>query len=205
MSVRRFGAVALTVTTILLAGCFPDPAPGPGPSAAANCPANDDCPPEVTATGSGITATASFGSGTDNATLHVNINPGNDPEFECYGYPRQVGTVVTEFHFSGGDGSDRIGTLSISFESPEAEPDLADYQSCWAAPYPFTDDNLNEAAVQGVKPGTGDPLYVGLLPQCDWGDDFVRPPPCVQDKWYDSETDLIHIVIQTTGADPWRY
>lgn len=187
------------------AACVPE-APPNGPSGSQTCPAGESCISEVSVTDGTTTASASFGPGEEGSTLVVTIHPADDPGFSCPDYPRTPETVVSEFHFTGGDASDRSGYFVSSFPSPDSEPYLGGYRVCWAAPYPFLQEDFETpAVVQGLKPGTGDPLYVGLLPNCNVVDDDDLPAPCVDQRWYDSETGLIHIAVYTTGADPWRY
>lgn len=87
----------------------------------------------------------------------------------------------------------------------EDEISLADFLVCWAAPYDFATLDGSPTTIQGTKPSTGEPLHVGLLPDCDLGDGYTADPPCVQSVTYDGGSDTISIVVSTDGRDPWRY
>lgn len=169
------------------------------------CPEGQSCS-SAPITRNGTTVSASFGPGGSAVTLALSINPSDAPAFSCDAYPQPPNVPIIEFYFTGGDASDRLGTLTATYES-EAEPDLSQYQVCWAAPYPFVaqdDGLLAPAQVQGVKPGTGEPLYVGVLADCDLGNGYFLSAPCISDiSW--EYTSGVTVAITTTGADPWRY
>lgn len=90
-------------------------------------------------------------------------------------------------------------------DDDEDEVELEDFLVCWAAPYDFATLDGSPTTIQGTKPSTGEPLHVGVLPDCDLGDDETAAPPCVQDVSYDEDSDTISIVVSTDGRDPWRY
>lgn len=188
----------------LISGTLVGPTTNDG-EAQATCPEGQSCSsPPVSA--HGATVSASFGPGGSAVSLGLSLNPSDAPTFACDAYPRPPGVPIIEFFFTGGDASDRIGTLTATYES-ESEPDLSQYRVCWAAPYPFVADDggyLAPAQVQGVKPGTGEPLYVGVLGDCDLGNGYFLSAPCVSDVSWDY-TSGVTVEVTTSGADPWRY
>ena len=108
---------------------------------------------------------------------------------------------VAQFVFTNDAGGDRLGTLSTSIAN--ASRPLKSYEVCWAAPYTFTTKSGAPAAVGASKPGTGEPLYVGLLPDCPKRGTAV--PPCVSERSYEARTRTVTIVVRATGDDPWKY
>jgi hypothetical protein len=163
-----------------------------------DCPAGQACAAPASSTRNGQTVTADFGSGSSSFDLVVSIGGAGAPNFQCASYPRPSGTLVSQFELLGGDGSDRTGVMTVVV--PLSNQPLYLYPVCWAAPYPFTTKGGAPASVQGTKPGTTDPLYVGVLPNCA----TVAPvPPCVQSRTFSSAGASIRVF--TTGADPWRY
>lgn len=169
------------------------------------CPEGQACSSPPVTTG-GATVSASFGPGGRAVTLALSLNPSDAPAFSCDAYPQPPDAPIIEFYFTGGDASDRVGTLTATYES-ESEPDLSEYQVCWAAPYPFVARDgayLAPAQVQGVKPDTGEPLYVGVLADCDLGNGYFLSAPCVSNVSWEY-TSGVTVEVSTTGADPWRY
>ncbi len=171
------------------------------------CAGGEGCSVPPVDTGD-VTTTASFGPGESSVTLVVSVSPDDAPAFSCEGFPPTPDRPIVEFYFTGGDASDRAGTLDVTYRNLGAEPDLDEFwKVCWAAPYPFIADTgttLGLATIQGTKPGTADPLYVGLLPPCQLTDTIAVSPPCVHDVQGDGEGSVT-VTISTTGADPWRY
>lgn len=169
------------------------------------CEAGQGCTSDPVVAGT-TKVVGSFGPGGTGVNLVVNIDPTDGPPFECPSYPAGPDKPVVEFFFTGGDASDRTGTITTTYGDAPSEPNLDDYQVCWAAPYPFVSkvgSVLSVATVQGTKPGTGAPLFVGLLPDCDLGS-YTLGPPCVADRSYDYY-EGVSVTVSTTGADPWRY
>ncbi len=137
------------------------------------------------------------GTGTTPGDLLVSIDAGDTPLFECADYPRRSGLSVSQFLFTGGD--DRAVTFVTRI--PDGSRPLKSYEACWAAPYTFATKSA-ALSVQGTKPGTTDPLYVGLLPDC-----ARRAPvaPCVSGRSFDSRTRSVTLTVFATSADPWNY
>lgn len=184
---------------------------------AVGCGAGDDCSRPATATKGGSSVSVSFTSGANAVTLVLSIGAPDAPLFECADYPQPAGTSISGFTFTGGSAADRIGTYSQTI--PDASPSVQ-YQACWAAPYPFTTRSGYPATVQGTKPGTGEPLYVGTLPNCGvvidtrptprssssaYDDVYGSSPPCVASRSFDPETNTATVTVTATGDDPWRY
>jgi hypothetical protein len=166
-----------------------------------NCPAGGACNGSATTSAGRFSATARFGAGGSATHLTVSINAGDTPTFACAGYPRGD-LPVTQFVFTGeGDpGADRDGTFSTSIAG--ATRPLNSYEVCWAAPYEFKTESGAWAQIGARKPGTGEDLYVGLLPDCARRGAPARP--CVT-RSFDSRTRTVTIVVSTTGQDPWKY
>ena len=180
---------------------------GTGPSAffdivdhEVNCPAGTACNGSATASAGSYSASAQFGAGGSDTHLTVSINAADSPSFECAGYPRGD-MPVTQFVFTGDLGGDRIGTFSTSIAGGSRP--LNSYEVCWAAPYSFTTDSGGQAQIGASKPGTGEALYVGLLPDCPRRGAAVLP--CVSDRSFDSRTRVVTIIVSATGQDPWKY
>lgn len=166
-----------------------------------NCPANQACVGNASASKGAQAVTVSFGTGATSTNLLVSIDAADAPAFECAGYPRPSGTFVSQFGFSGDGGGDRFGSMATLI--PNATRPLNSYQACWAAPYPFVTSSGAPAGVQGTKPGTSDPLYVGILPDC--AKRGVVKRPCVSGRSYDRASRAVTVTVSSTGADPWRY
>ena len=165
---------------------------------AVSCPGNSPCNGAATASAGEYSVSAQFGAGATPTHLTVSINAADAPSFECAGYPRGD-LPVSQFVFTADAGDDRLGTFTTSF--PGANP-VSNYEVCWAAPYTFTTESGAVAAPGGVKPGTGQQLYVGLLPDCERRGAPTRP--CVS-RSYDSRTHIVTITVFATGEDPWKY
>jgi hypothetical protein len=175
---------------------------GSGPSRAFDivddqtaCQQNVGC--SATAQNGKQVASLALGGGSTSGSLLVSVDAADTPAFECPGYPR-AGLPVSQFLFTGG--GDRTGTFTVSF-SGGSRP-LKSYEVCWAAPYQFTTKSTTPLTVQGVKPGTTDPLYVGLLPDCARRGAIA---PCVSSRAFDSRTRTVTIAVFVTSDDPWRY
>ena len=166
-----------------------------------SCPAGQPCAANATASKNGGSVVASFGTGASGANLLVSLDAADAPAFACAGYPKPAGTYVSQFVFTGGDASDRTGTMASTI--PSATRPLNSYEACWAAPYPFTTESGLPAGVQGTKPGTTDPLYVGLLPDCAKRGAPVLP--CVAGRTFNRQTSTVTVTVASTGDDPWRY
>lgn len=164
-----------------------------------SCPAGQPCDEVATVAKNGQSVSVSFGAGSTTSSLLVSLGSADAPSFTCAGYPRKAGVLVSQFVFAG-DGDDRLGRMTTTV--PDGSKPLNDYQVCWAAPYPFTTKAGVPAAVQGTKPGTNVPLYVGLLPDCPRRGTLR---PCVSSRSQDRSTKAVTIVVVADGADPWRY
>ncbi|MEO8693278.1 MAG: hypothetical protein ABI658_07155 [Acidimicrobiales bacterium] len=170
-----------------------------------NCPANTTCtsspPPK-----NGQSVTVSFGAGDTNTNLLVSLDAKDAPNFTCPDYPRPSGSVVSQFVFTGDGGDDRVGTFTVSI--PESSRPLNSFEVCWAAPYQFQTDAGTQATIQAgvVKPVTGEPLYVGTLPDCPKKGTLL---PCVASRTFKKATSttpaLVVLSVTTKGLDPWRY
>lgn len=130
--------------------------------------------------------------------LLLSIQAADTPSFECADYPRDGQEVVSQFLYTGGEG--RVSQSTYLIKNP-TKP-LLTYQVCWAAPYPFTTRKNVPAVVQGVKPGTSDPLYVGTLPNCN---KYKTNMPCVNERKLNPYNNTITLSALATSADPWRY
>jgi hypothetical protein len=186
---------------------------GSGPSGpfdivddAAPCPAGGACG-AATASGGGVTSSAQFGAGASATTLTVSVNAADAPSFSCAGYPRGS-RPISGFVFSGDLGGDRTGTFATVI--PNASILLHKYEVCWAAPYQFRTQTGAWATVGATKPGTGEALYVGILPDCSLFHTWRNAEtgggsiPCVT-RSYDFGTKAATITVRATGQDPWRY
>jgi len=161
----------------------------------ADCAADAGC--STSANKNGQTVTASLAGGPGSGNLLLSLDAGDAPDFECADYPH-FGQVVSQFLFDGGDG--RVATFTQTI--PGGTRPLKDFQVCWAAPYEFVTKRNTTAEVQGVKPGTSDPLWVGLLPDCTKG---ATNKPCVSVRKMDNKTKVVTLTVLATSADPWRY
>ena len=180
------------------------------------CGAGTACTRPASASQGTQTVTASFGAGSTAASLLVSIGAADAPSFTCAGYAKPAGIAVTQFTFTGAAG-DRTGTMSSTI--PATGQRLSSYQVCWAAPYPFTTSAGTPAGVQGTKPGTSQPLYVGLLPNCKTHDDdddhdhdryrssttTAPVPPCISARRANTSAGTVTLTVLATGDDPWRY
>lgn len=249
----------LTATAASIGGASVTSAPFAVVSDGADCLAGESCEATASTSAGARTVSASFGPGANDVKLLLSIDPLDAPAFECAGYPPGATSFVSQFDFVG-DGSDRVGTMTVTFPAPagfdeddddwhhhhwrdwwrwwprwwnqygdgaaadggrrphhhfpwddddededEDEVTLEDFLVCWAAPYDFATLDGSPTTIQGTKPSTGEPLHVGLLPDCDLGDGYTADPPCVQSVTYDDDTEEISIVVSTDGRDPWRY
>ncbi|MGE0879542.1 MAG: hypothetical protein AB7L13_12045 [Acidimicrobiia bacterium] len=178
---------------------------------AASCAANSAC--DASSSAANQTATAAFAAGTDTSRLLLSVGAGDVPNFACVGYPRRADLVVSQFLFTST--SSRTGTFTVAIKNPTSP--VKSYEVCWAAPYSFATKPGTPLTVQGTKPGTSLPLYVGLLPKCSTGDDdddhdddhrdrVATPvPPCISARTYNSSTKTLTLAVFTSASDPWRY
>jgi hypothetical protein len=163
------------------------------------CASGNSCTASVTKQGQ--TTTASFGPGGANANLLLLLGAGDAPEFECEGYPRPPGQLISQFEFTGGNADAKTGTLS--FTIPNATKPLKEYQACWAAPYQFTTiTGVPGAELVGFLKGGTQTVYFGLLPDCAKRDPDA---PCVSARSYNRSTKSATVTVFTTGEDPWGY
>lgn len=151
----------------------------------------------ASASKSTASVSVTLGTGGTPGDLLVSIDAGDAPFFECADYPRRAALSVSQFFFTGG--GDRTATFATTIA--DGTRPLKSYEACWAAPYSFATKSP-ALSVQGVKPGTTSPLYVGLLPDC-----ARRAPvaPCVSTRSFDSRTRSVTITVLATSADPWNY
>jgi hypothetical protein len=180
---------------------------GTGPSAPfdivdeqVNCPAGGSCRGSASVSSGQFSVSATFGGGVQDTDLTVSLNAADIPSFACAGYARND-LPVAQFVFTNDAGGDRLGTLSTSIAN--ASRPLKSYEVCWAAPYTFATKSGAQAAVGASKPGTGEVLYVGLLPDCPRRGTVVLP--CVSERSYEARTRTVTIVVRATGDDPWKY
>ena len=179
----------------------------------AQCPANKPCDTEVSANNNGRVATAKFGTGTALTNLTVSLGAADAPGFVCNGYPRRVGTLISQFAFTDDAGGDRLGTFSITI--PNASDPLNSYEVCWASTVDFITESGLKASLEldpgdgGPKPGSpGETLNVGLLPDCPKkGEPTAAQMPCVSARFFtkSGKTSTAHLEVKTNGADPWAY
>lgn len=161
----------------------------------AACPTGVACATSANKSAQSITVT--MNSGAAAGDLLLSLDAGDGPDFECPEYPRS-GQVVSQYLFTGGDG--RLGTFT--YKMPADSRPLRDYEVCWAAPYPFMNKKFTTAQIQGVKPGTTDPLWVGVLPNCA---KTGPTAPCVSARKMDLVTRIVTLSVLASSADPWRY
>jgi hypothetical protein len=143
------------------------------------------------------TVSAKLTDTTGSGELLLSINAADTPEFECADYP-QGDKIAAQYLYTGGDG--RVNTFTYLIKNPNKP--LLTYQVCWAAPYLFTTKQNLPAVVQGVKPGTTLPLYVGTLPNCNI---YRTNMPCVSERKLNAFTNILTLSVLATSADPWRY
>jgi hypothetical protein len=160
-----------------------------------SCPTYNSCSTSATVASQSFSMAITGGSGAGD--LLLSVSAADAPSFECADYLRS-GRTLSGFEFFGGD--DRVGTYTQVI--PNGSLPLSKYQVCWAAPYVFkTRMNVN-ATVQGTKPGTSLPLYVGTLPDCS----PTNPKaPCVSVRYYNANTHNVTLSVMASSADPWRY
>jgi hypothetical protein len=141
------------------------------------------------------------GTGTTGTYLVASSGAADAPEFSCAGYPRTAETVVSQFTFTSDGGTSLTGTWETII--PNATRPLNEYEVCWAAPYLFTTKSGAQATAGGTKPGSGETLYVGLLPNCP--KKGTPTLPCISARTYYRSTKSVGITVKATGGDPWRY
>jgi len=187
-----------------------------GPSSAfaivdehATCLQGNACQKPVKATNpnNGQAATATFGTGGNTTNLTVSVGAADAKDlFVCDGYAPRPGTFISQFAFTDDAGSDRLGTFEITV--PNASDPLNSYEVCWASTVSFTTLDGSSASVGGTKPGSGQNLFVGLLPDCPKrGEPTVDELPCVSARYFTKQGKVLtaHLEVKATGADPWAY
>jgi hypothetical protein len=161
------------------------------------CATNATCNASSTSGNNTVTNKLTAGDGAP-GSLTMSVGAADTPPFQCADYPMSAGQDVAQFFFSGGAG--RVSEFTFTIRNPTKLVTL--YQVCWAAPYPFLNRSGDPAEVQGTKPGTELPLYVGTLPNCKAG---AIVPPCVSARKQNAVTKVITLTVLANSDDPWRY
>lgn len=159
------------------------------------CGAGATCSSSLSAAGQ--TVTVALGTGAAMGSLLTSVGAADTPSFECADYPRN-GQPVSQYTYTGT--GTRSATISITYAN--ATRPAKSYNVCWAAPYPFLTKSGATATEQGTKPGTGEALYVGTLPDCSRRNPVA---PCVRTRSCVSRSGSITLTVLATSDDPWRY